>query len=146
MRSIRMLLVSTTAAVLFAGSMAGAQPARKAYKHVDEHGRVTYSQTPIAHDAKEIDLPPPRLAPSRARDYEREAIRRQANEDRRAEYERRRRERQEAREEARQKRVDALRAECNRNRGTDCDNLETLRLIEAKRHYRPYRPRVRRNK
>ena len=144
MRSVRSLLLAIATAVLFAGSMANAQPARKAYKHVDENGRVTYSQTPPASDAKKIDLPPPRLAPNRARDYEREVIRRQANEDRRAEYERRRREREEALEEARRQRADELRAECNRKRGTDCDNPETLRRLEAERQYRPYRPRVRR--
>jgi len=125
--------------------MANAQPARKAYKYVDENGRVTYSQTPTAPDAKKIDLPPPRATPSTTRDYERKVIRRRTNEDRRAEYERRRRERQEALEEAHRKRADELRAECNRKRGTDCNNPETLRRMEAQRHYRPYRPRVRRN-
>ena len=124
--------------------MANAQPARKAYKHVDENGRVSYSQTPPASDAKTIDLPPPRLAPPGTRDYEHEVIRRQANEDRRAEYERRQRERQATLDEARSRRDDELRAECNRKRGTDCDNPETLRRLEVEHQYRPYRPRVRR--
>jgi hypothetical protein len=38
---------------------------------------------------------------------------------------------QKQREEAEQKRREQLRAECARNRGTDCDNPQTLRNMEA---------------
>jgi hypothetical protein len=122
---------------------AQAQPARQAYKHVDEHGNVTYSQTPPSKDAKPIDLPPPRPVVPAGPDYERQVLRRQAAEDRRLEREQRRREQQEAMEAARRERADALRAECWRNRGTDCDDPETIRRMEAERGPSRYRPRVR---
>ena len=121
---------------------AQAQPARQAYKHVDDKGNVTYSQTPPDKNAKSIDLPPPRPAVPPAPDYERQAVRRQANEDRRLELERKRHEQQQAAEDARRNRVEELRAECWRNRGTDCNDPETIRRMEAERGPSRYRPRV----
>ncbi|MCC6532347.1 MAG: DUF4124 domain-containing protein [Burkholderiales bacterium] len=122
---------------------ANAQSARQAYKHVDEQGNVTYSQTPPEkRDAKAIGLPPPRSAPPAGRDYERDVMRRQAAEDRRRDWERRQQERQAAVEEARRRRTEDLRAECNRNRGTDCNDPETIRRMEAERGPSQYRPRA----
>jgi hypothetical protein len=43
------------------------------------------------------------------------------------------REREKAAEETKRKRLADLEAECNRNRGTDCKNPETLRLLNANR-------------
>jgi hypothetical protein len=48
-------------------------------------------------------------------------------------YEEAARRRQEQQEEARQRRLAELEAECNRNRGTDCKNPETLRYQESTR-------------
>jgi len=130
------------AAALLSGSAAS-----QAYKHVDEQGRVTYSQTPPGKDAQKVDVPPPRRTQAHpSRDYEREALRRQAQEDRQREFERRSRERQEAMEEARRKRTEDLRAECHRNRGTDCNDPETIRRMEAERGPSQYRPTAGRSK
>jgi hypothetical protein len=121
--------------------------AQQAYKHVDEKGRVTYSQVPPDKDAKKIALPPPRrTTPPADVDYEREALRRQATEDRRRDHERQMRERQEAVEEAKRRRVDELRADCVRNRGTDCNDSETIRRMEAERGPSQYRPTAGRSK
>jgi hypothetical protein len=129
------------AAVVFvAAAQAGAEPARQAYKHVDEQGRVTYSQTPPAKDAKKMALTPPRSTPPPGRDYEREALRRQEYEEQRSRYERAHRERQAALEAERNKRIEALRAECHRNRGTDCNDPETVRRMEAERTPGQHRP------
>jgi hypothetical protein len=51
-----------------------------------------------------------------------------------------RREQQEMAEQARKNRLDELRTECNRNRGTDCNNPETLKRMEAERGPSRYRP------
>jgi len=120
--------------------------ASQAYKHVDEQGRVTYSQTPPAKDAKKVDVPPPRRVQPQLPDYEREVLRRQEREDRQREYARRSRERQEALEEARRKRTEDLRAECHRNRGTDCNDPETIKRMEAERGPSQYRPTAGRGK
>lgn len=117
-----------------------AQPAQQVYKHVDEQGRVTYSQTPPAKDAKRIDVPPPRKIVPRGPDYEREVLRRQAYEDRRLQHERAQHERQEALEQARRKHEDSLRAECLTNRGSDCNDPQTLRRMETDRGPSRYRP------
>ena len=132
---------------LSAAAASAQQPARQAYKHVDEQGRVTYSQTPPPKEAQKMALPPPRtttLPPGR--DYEREALRRQEYEDRRVQHERAQRERQEALDAERGKRVEDLRAECLRNRGTDCDSPDTLRRMEAERGPSNYRPTTGRGK
>ena len=134
-----------TALLLVVGMTAAAagaqQPARQAYKHVDEQGRVTYSQTPPAKEAQKMTLPPPRTTSGPAgRDYERDALRRQEYEDRRVQHERAQRERQESLEADRNKRVEDLRAECLRNRGTDCDSPDTIRRMEAERGPSNYRP------
>ena len=131
-----LLVVGLTAAA------AGAQqPAKQAYKHVDEQGRVTYSQTPPAKEAQKMALPPPRTTSGpTGRDYERDALRRQEYEDRRVQHERAQRERQEAYDADRNKRVEDLRAECLRNRGTDCDSPDTIRRMEAERGPSNYRP------
>src|SRR5688572_19189438 len=118
--------------VLCAGASA---TERKAYKHVDEKGNVTYSQTPPA-DAKKVqpvDISPAQsgrggqpvggareVQMQRYRSYQDEQIRAREN------YERQRKE-------AEEKRLATLRAECTRNRGTDCENPETLRNMEAQR-------------
>jgi uncharacterized protein DUF4124 len=125
-----------------AAAAAGAQqPARQAYKHVDEQGRVTYSQTPPAKEAQKMALPPPRTTTTPlGHAYEREAMRRQEYENRRVQHERAQRERQETLEAERSKRVEELRGECLRNRGTDCDSPDTIRRMEAERGPSNYRP------
>jgi type IV secretory pathway VirB10-like protein len=125
--------------------LAHAQPARQAYKHVDEQGNVTYSQTPPAKDAQAIRLPPPQPAVPHAAHEELRQMRRQARQDahlQRQDYERHARERQAALEEARKQRYESLRAECVRNRGTDCDDPATIARMQAERGPSQYRPRV----
>ena len=124
---------------------AGTTQAQKVYKHVDEKGNVTYSQTPPSNDAKAIKVPPPRssnLSPY-AIEEERRVARQAEMEDRRREYERRQQEQQEAMQEARRKQIEALRSECVRNRGTDCNDPATIARMEAERGPSQYRPRAR---
>lgn len=133
------------ATLLLGWSLAHGQPARQAYKHVDEQGNVTYSQTPPAKDAQAIRLPPPQPAVPHASHEELRQMRRQARQDehlQRQDYERHARERQAALEEARKKRYESLRAECVRNRGTDCDDPATIARMQAERGPSQYRPRV----
>jgi hypothetical protein len=54
-----------------------------------------------------------------------------SNDDARWRYEEAMRKRQDHEEQARQKRLADLEARCNRNRGTDCNDPETLRYIES---------------
>lgn len=124
----------------FATSACAQSTAREAYKHVDEQGRVTYSQTPPEKDGRKIALPPPRQSAYGYPYDERAVMQRQANEDRRREYERQMRERQEALEEARKRQIEELRADCLRNRGTDCNDPKTIRRMAAERGPSQYRP------
>jgi len=134
MKRLSIVLGLTASLALAFASHAIAQ--NKVYKIVDEKGNVSYSQSPppAAKKVEAINVAPanssegrnktsPDLARQRNNQYEAmneqrmEAIRTQ----------------QKAREDAERARVDSLRAECSRNRGTDCDNPETLRLLEAQR-------------
>lgn len=108
---------------------------RKAYKHVDEKGNVTYSQTPPVESKKvqQIDISPAQAgrgghAVTGSRDLHMQRSRSYQDD-----YSQARENHERQRREAEQKRLDALRAECARNRGIDCDNPETLRQMEAQR-------------
>ena len=116
-------------------AMSAGASAQKAYKHVDEKGNVTYSQTPPTEGKKvqQVDISPAQqgrgghpvsgsrdIQMQRYRSYQDERV--QAHEV----YQHQRRE-------AEQKRLAALRAECTRTRGTDCDNPQTLQDMEAQR-------------
>jgi hypothetical protein len=105
---------------------------RKAYKYVDEKGNVTYSQTPPAgKDAKQLNIAPAHRGSGGNTTRGPYDDPRRYSTERQDQYGERMRERQKQMEEARQKRLAELEAECNRNRGTDCKNPETLRLIES---------------
>ena len=132
-RAFRFIAWSCLAACAAAAAAAHAQE-RKAYKYVDEKGNVVYSQTPPpGKDAKQIGIAPAHrgggVAPSRGQ-YDDPARYSSERQDRHAEAIR---ERQKAVEEAKTKRLAELEAECNRNRGSDCKNPETLRLLESNR-------------
>jgi hypothetical protein len=108
---------------------------RKVYKYVDEKGNVVYSQTPPldASKARKIDATPaysgrggnsPSVSPyDNPRTYSGDTGQQQ--------YRDALRERQQRQEEARKNRLTELEAECNRNRGTDCKNPDTLRYQES---------------
>jgi Tfp pilus assembly major pilin PilA len=106
--------------------------AQKAYKQVDEKGNVTYSQTPPTQgkEAKKVDIAPAQagrgVPGSTGGDSYRIERTYTYQSPQQQEYQR-------AREEAEKKRKADLVAECNRNRGTDCNNPETLRLMEAQK-------------
>jgi Domain of unknown function (DUF4124) len=107
---------------------------RKAYKIVDEKGNVTYSQTPPPEAAKsvqKVDISP--ASAGRGGNTTSPELR-QRNPGQ-ADYMEQRNQamqiEQQRRQAAEKQRVENLKAECNRNRGADCDNPETLRLIEA---------------
>lgn len=132
------------AAFVLGLSLSHAQPARQAYKHVDDQGNVTYSQTPPAKETQAIRLPPPRPAAPPNSSEELRQMRRQARQDtglHRQDYERTALERQAAMEEARNQRYESLRAECLRNRGTDCNDPATIARMQAERGPSQYRPR-----
>lgn len=108
----------------------------KVYKIVDEKGNVSYSQSPppAAKKVEAINVAPAnssegrnRISPdlARQRNNQYETYNEQRMEAMRTQ--------QKAREDAERARVDSLRAECTRNRGSDCDSPETLRLLEAQR-------------
>lgn len=108
---------------------------RKAYKYVDEKGNVVYSQTPPVNDkgAEKIDISPAQSGRGgNASTYSPYDNPRTYSTDRqRQEYNDALRASQKRQEEARAKRLAELEAECNRNRGTDCKNSQTLRTLEA---------------
>ena len=124
---------------IFAAALVSAGPAQaqQAYKQVDEKGNVTYSQTPPVQgkEAKKVDIAPAQAG--RAPGGTGSDIYRtqqpysyyppsQQQSQQYQQY-------QKAREEAEKKRQADLAAECNRNRGADCNNPETLRLMEAQK-------------
>lgn len=120
--------------------------AQKVYKHVDDKGNVTYSQTPPANDAKTVNVPPPRRLPMNASQLRNEELRAEQQaerERRRLDFERRQAEQREAQQEARKQRMEALRAECQRDRGTDCNDPAAMARMEAERGPNQYRPRAR---
>jgi hypothetical protein len=106
----------------------------KAYKHVDEKGNVTYSQTPpvSGKEASRIDIRPANggrggaaMDPSYA-GSQRYTPDRKSQEDAA-------RERAKRLEDARQQKLAELERECNQSRGTDCKNPETLRYMDAQK-------------
>lgn len=107
---------------------------RKAYKHVDEKGNVTYSQTPPTQskEVKKVDISPAHSGrggyAGGSNEYRHQQSSSYSDQRSRAAQDQQKR-----REEAAQKRLGDLQAECNRNRGTDCNNPETLRLMEAQK-------------
>lgn len=116
---------------------------RKIYKYVDEKGNVVYSQVPPMNGAsvKKLDTQPaysgkggysmsvspyddPRAySQDHSLDQQQKALE----------------QRQRQMEGVRNKQLAELEAECNRNRGTDCNNPEVLRYIESTKIPRPYR-------
>jgi uncharacterized protein DUF4124 len=125
--------VSRLAACCFVAVAFAAGPAlaQKAYKQVDEKGNVTYSQTPPVQgkEAKKVDIAPAHAgrgasAGGGSDSYRVETYTYQSPQQQ--QYQR-------AREEAEKKRMAELAAECSRNRGTDCNNPEALRLMEAQK-------------
>jgi hypothetical protein len=109
---------------------------RKAYKIVDEKGNVTYSQTPPPAPAKsvqKVDISP--ASAGRGGNTTSPDLRQRNSSQ--ADYMEQRNQamliEQQRRQEAERQRIENLKAECNRNRGADCDNAETLRLIEAQK-------------
>ena len=133
-------------AVLWTAFCAGAAAqGNKLYKYTDEKGNVVYSQTPPMNGAKaqKLESQPaysgrggatPSYSP-----YDNPGV--YSNDDVRWRYEEAARRRQEQQEQARQKRLADLEAQCSRNRGTDCNDPETLWYLDSTRtpggRYRP---------
>lgn len=108
---------------------------RQAYKIVDEKGNVTYSQTPPPPTKKveKIDISPANSGRG-GNTVSNDLRQRQSGQ---ADYIEQRNQamqmEQKRRQDAERQRIESLRGECAKNRGADCDNPETLRLIEAQR-------------
>ncbi|HTE16527.1 MAG TPA: DUF4124 domain-containing protein [Burkholderiales bacterium] len=124
----RKSIAALTLLALVIGANAFAQE-RKAYRHVDAAGNVTYSQTPPVDgkDAKRVDIAPaqrgrggntagyspyddPRYY-SRQPSYDRYATATQPT--------------------AQERRLAMLKAECERQRGTDCNNPAALQYQDS---------------
>lgn len=128
--------ISFLLCLLISAGVAAAE--RKAYKIVDEKGNVTYSQTPppaAAKSVQKVDISPASTGrggyPGSYRDSRETQYQpsREYADERARQQEEMRKQRQQAEEQ----RIANLKAECMRNRGADCENPETLRLIEAQR-------------
>lgn len=128
-----MLRVILVTAVLMLLSQPALAQQRSAYKYVDEQGNVVYSQTPPveAKEARKVDISPahrgregyaPGVPVPREPDYRTRGSYGAGPDPRSA---------QQQREEAAKKRLAELEAECNRNRGTECSNPDTLRYMES---------------
>lgn len=108
---------------------------RQAYKIVDEKGNVTYSQTPPTQTKKveKVDISPANSGRG-GNTVSSDLRQRQTNQ---SDYIEQRNQalqlEQKRRQDAERQRVESLRSECAKSRGSDCDNPETLRLIEAQR-------------
>lgn len=129
------IVAAVAAALLFCGYAAHAQE-RKAYKHVDKNGNITYSQTPPAEgkEAKKVDIAPAHRgrggSPSGSESY---------YDDTRA-YSSRYGSRSygdapvtsvQQRSSSQEQRQATLKAECERNRGTDCNNPAALQYQDS---------------
>jgi hypothetical protein len=115
---------------------------RKIYKHVDEKGNIVYSQLPPMNgaSAEKLKTQPAYVGKgdnsvpfsryddprSYSQDYRQDQIKKTLQQ------------RQQQTEDARSKRLAELEAECNRNRGTDCNNPEVLRYIDSTKIPRSY--------
>jgi len=100
------------------------------YKHVDANGNVTYSGVPPSDkgETKQIDVSPSYSSSGGYPVFEPIIIPHYSSNERNLEaFE----ERQRLQDEARQKRLDELKAECNRNNGTNCNDPEALRYLES---------------
>lgn len=131
----RVKIVAAVAAMLLFCGSAHAQE-RKAYKHVDKNGNITYSQTPPADgkEAKKVDIAPAHRgrggSPGGSDSY---------YDDPRA-YSSRYGSRSygdapvtsvQQRPSAHEQRLATLKAECERNRGTDCNNPAALQYQDS---------------
>jgi hypothetical protein len=121
------LLASLPLIAMFAASCACAQE-RKAYKSVDAAGNVTYSQIPPkdSKDAKKIDIAPAQRGrggdlPGSTTYVIRQPSYQQYSYGSPAQ----------SAQAAQEQRYAALKAECERNRGTDCNNPATLQYMES---------------
>lgn len=113
---------------LFA-SLNGYGQERKAYKHVDKAGNITYSQTPPVDgkEAKKVDIAPAQQGRGgNAGGYSPYDGRSQSNSY--ANSGNRSTPRQPT---AQEQRMAALQTECLRQRGTDCDNPATLQYMDS---------------
>jgi len=142
MRERRIIAASLIALGLLA-SQEGAAQQRKAYKYVDGNGQVVYSQTPPldGRRAKSIDISPAYRGHGGyvGSVYAYHAGRADSSFDGQAHDAQRHRA-----EDAGKERVAALEAYCNRHRGTDCSDPETLAYIDSTRIPRPALPVTRR--
>jgi hypothetical protein len=100
------------------------------YKHVDENGKVTYSEIPPSEkgETKQINVSPSLSSTGGYPINKIIIIHHYSSNERNLEA---MQERQKIQNEAKQKRMDDLKAECNRDRGTDCDDPNALRYLEA---------------
>jgi hypothetical protein len=120
-------------AIGIAASCSAGASEKKAYKIVDEKGNVTYSQTPPnqAKSVQKVDISP--ASSGRGGNTESRDLRQQQQSSHAGQRNQQIYNQQQKREEAEQQRIANLKAECHRNRGSDCDNPEALRLIEAQK-------------
>jgi len=132
--TLKALALGALCGVFCAGAAA---QGNKLYKYTDEKGNVVYSQTPPMNGAKAQTLDAKPAYSGRGGPgpyfslYDYPVI--YSFDDVLWQYGQAARSQQEQQQEARQKHLADLEAQCNRNRGTDCKDPETLRYIESTR-------------
>lgn len=129
---LKALALAALGALLCAGASA---QSNKLYKYTDEKGNVVYSQTPPMSGTKSQKLDARPAYSGRGGDSSLHSPSDRpgtySNDDVRWRHEEAARKRREHQEQARQRRLAELEAQCNRNRGTDCKDPETLRYMES---------------
>lgn len=113
---------------LLAFSAMGHAQERKAYRHVDAAGNVTYSQTPpvSAKESKTVDISPAQRG--RGGDASGYSVYDNPHYFADRSYHRYNTTVQPG---ARERRLSELKAECERQRGTDCSNPRTLQYLDS---------------
>jgi hypothetical protein len=142
--------MSTTSKAIFGAVMVGllhcgaaVAEESKIYKHVDEMGNVSYSQVPptTGGTVRKLDAQPAYRGlggySGSGSPYDDPRI--SSEDHRQDEYKSAVQRRQQQMDDATTKRLAELEAECNRNRGTDCKNPDTLRYIDSTKIPRVYR-------
>ena len=127
------MLKFMVAALLCACVAGHAAEDRRAYRHVDNEGRVTYSQTPPVNGrpAQEVNIRPAQSGRGGVVMPYNEYLPGSAFYGQRAQWQSPRYSNAAVNNNAREQQLAALKAQCVSNRGTDCNNPQALQYLQA---------------